>query len=510
MAISLRIEDLGPIGIAMRSTQGGVEVAVPSGTATPGMPDAVSVELSLELGSYNGGSGDFVTVNLLELTGDSSDRLEPLEEIPVELTGLDDIGRLPLPPQLLEVSRAQLGPSPASIAATTPSAGKRASSKRAALSRAAKPSRPEAARRSPATAFQELVVERLDELSGRLSQLEAPDKGALASPSAQPGFSQKSRGSGSRSLSAGGLTNPNVLGRSAPSLRGPAACARARALLGGGANPRSTGLHTHAPIPAAPVRLQAAQPDPPIEAATLGSTLLRITSALEQNQDAGGTVQDAFGLNPGIAHSQEECDAIFGDQSSRESFGASRLGGQALITRVVRARKERPEVVVAAHESRVRRDLSVLSGKAWSWRTHADVCLLPRCGSFRSLKRLIAITCSVKMLCFTTSTLFWNRHHKIRPTRWSGDGPSWAFKTQKGGALHLGPPQKQSAVVACHEERVALDAARKSMGASGATGSDATAPNIALIKKEIQSELDRGNAKGGKGKGGKKGAQGEE
>ena len=96
--------------------------------------DAVSVELSLELGSYNGGSGDFVTVNLLELTGDSSDRLEPLEEIPVELTGLDDIGRLPLPPQLLEVSRAQLGPSPASIAATTPSAGKRASSKRAALS----------------------------------------------------------------------------------------------------------------------------------------------------------------------------------------------------------------------------------------------------------------------------------------------------------------------------------------------------------------------------------------
>ena len=37
------------------------------------MPDAVSVELSSEPGSYNGGSGDFVTVNLLELTGDSLD-----------------------------------------------------------------------------------------------------------------------------------------------------------------------------------------------------------------------------------------------------------------------------------------------------------------------------------------------------------------------------------------------------------------------------------------------------
>ena len=46
--------------------------------------------------------------------------------------------------------------------------------------------------------------------------------------------------------------------------------------------------------------------------------------------------------------------------------------------------------------------------------------------------------CSVKMLCFTTSTLFWNRHPKIRPTKCSGDGPSWAFKTQKGRALLLG------------------------------------------------------------------------
>ena len=48
------------------------------------------------------------------------------------------------------------------------------------------------------------------------------------------------------------------------------------------------------------------------------------------------------------------------------------------MARVVRTRKERPEVVIAAHEGRVRRDLSVLEGEAWSWRRHADVCLLPR------------------------------------------------------------------------------------------------------------------------------------
>ena len=42
----VRAEDLGCIGFVVRTTQGGVEVAVPSGAATSGMPDAVAVELS--------------------------------------------------------------------------------------------------------------------------------------------------------------------------------------------------------------------------------------------------------------------------------------------------------------------------------------------------------------------------------------------------------------------------------------------------------------------------------
>ena len=43
------------------------------------------------------------------------------------------------------------------------------------------------------------------------------------------------------------------------------------------------------------------------------------------------------------------------------------------------------------------------------------------------------------MLCFTTFTLFWHRHPKIRPTKCCGDGPFWAFKIQKDRALLLGP-----------------------------------------------------------------------
>ena len=350
----VRVEDLGCIGIVVRSTLGGVEVAVPSG-ATPGMPDSVGVELSSEPGFYSGSEA-------IHAQGSST----------------------------------------------------------------------------------------------RLSQLETPEKGAFASASAQLGLSQKSRGPGSTSSIAGGLTVPSVLGRSAPSLSGPAACARARALLGGGADPRAIKLRMHDQVPATPVGLQTAQPDPPNEVATLGSALLRIASALEQEHDSGGTGHDAFGLNPGVANSQEEYDAIFGDQSSRESFGAARLGGQALIARVVRTRKEKPEVVVAAHESRVRRDLSVLVCEAWSWRRHADVCQLP--GKSGNLQRQNAL--------ITTLTLFWNRCPRIHLTKWSVDGPSWASRTQRGRVLLPGPPQSRVPWWPYHKERVALDAARKSMGAS--------------------------------------------
>ena len=148
----------------------------------------------------------------------------------------------------------------------------------------------------------------------------------------------------------------------------------------------------HGQTAAPRVKPLTSQPNHLNEATSLSGALLRIANALEQKHGSPGTVHDAFGLNPAIANSHKEYDAIFRDQSSREAFGASRLGGQVLIARVERTRKDRPEVVIAAHERRVRRDLSALGGEAWSSRRHADVCLLPRCGNFHSLKRFVAMT----------------------------------------------------------------------------------------------------------------------
>ena len=146
---------------------------------------------SRSLALFSGASGDFAAVNLLELTGDSSDRLEPLGEVPVDSWGSTTADASPCQ-QLLEVPQAQ----PKAILSLRRSHRAfpwRKSSKRPGLSRASRPSTPKAARRSPANVFQELVVDRLEQLSGRLSQAETTEKGAFASASAQLGFSQKAR-----------------------------------------------------------------------------------------------------------------------------------------------------------------------------------------------------------------------------------------------------------------------------------------------------------------------------
>ena len=132
-------------------------------------------------------------------------------------------------------------------------------------------------------------------------------------------------------------------------------------------------------ISAPPVKPRTSQPDPLNDAASLGGALLRVANALEQKHGSLGDCPRRFRAKPSNREFSGGIRCHFRDQSSREAFGASRLGGQALIARVVRTRKERPEVVIAAHESRM-------------WRRHDDVCLLPRCGNFRSLRRFDAMT----------------------------------------------------------------------------------------------------------------------
>ena len=106
---------------------------------------------------------DFVVVNLVELTGVSSDRLELVEEMPVEFTGFDDDRRLLVPPRVLRISPGHLTPPSAPGTTTATSAGERASSKKPVVRRAPKQPTPKAARRLAVNAFQEIMAVRLED-----------------------------------------------------------------------------------------------------------------------------------------------------------------------------------------------------------------------------------------------------------------------------------------------------------------------------------------------------------
>ena len=134
----------------------------------------------------------------------------------LELLGFDYSGRLSLPAQLLEISRGN------------------ATSKRVAVVRAPEQLAPKAARRLTAFAFQELKVDRLEELSGRLSQI----------------------GTGNSSTASAGKSPPPP-----------------------------------------PLLVSASRPLLWTMVQVLGGALLRIATALEQKHVSAGTVQDAFGLN---------------------------------------------------------------------------------------------------------------------------------------------------------------------------------------------------------------------
>ena len=165
-------------------------------------------------------------------------------------------------------------------------------------------------------------------------------------------------------------------------------------------------------------------------------------------------------------------------------------------------------MVVASRETRVRKDLTVLDGEAWSWRRHADVCLLPGCGNFRSRKRFVAMTAAAldegkSGNLQRQNALF---HHIYAVLESASQDPShetgWGW-TQRAVSCPWASRAGQSAVVVHHKERVALDAVCKSVGVSASTASETSASvaqtsrkrsrrsSVAEMRKEAKGRVAR-------------------
>ena len=133
-------------------------------------------------------------------------------------------------------------------------------------------------------------------------------------------------------------------------------------------------------------------PQAPAGAST-NELLSRIASALEGSRSGAATSGDtAAGAAGSLAEYMNLLSGASGASDHSGSGGASsRAGGLWALERIKRTRRERPDLVVEAAEAIAKEQLGVLSGEAWNWRRHVESELLPVCGNFSTLKRMLVL-----------------------------------------------------------------------------------------------------------------------
>ena len=119
--------------------------------------------------------------------------------------------------------------------------------------------------------------------------------------------------------------------------------------------------------------------------------LSRIATALEGSRSGAGTSSDtAAGAAGSLGEYMNLLSGASGDHAG-SGVVSSRAGGLWALERIKRTRRERPDLVVEAAEAIAKEQLGVLAGESWNWRRHAESELLPACGNFSTLKRMLVL-----------------------------------------------------------------------------------------------------------------------
>ena len=92
------------------------------------------------------------------------------------------------------------------------------------------------------------------------------------------------------------------------------------------------------------------------------------------------------------AHAYRNLMSSMGSEGEAAIQGSSgKVSGQWALERIKRTRRLHPEVVYEAGVDSLKEQLGVLEGEAWSWKRHAESELIPQCGNFQTLKRMLAM-----------------------------------------------------------------------------------------------------------------------
>eukprot|EP00973_Karenia_brevis_P085308 11839085-Karenia_brevis.AAC.1 len=104
---------------------------------------------------------------------------------------------------------------------------------------------------------------------------------------------------------------------------------------------------------------------------------------------------ELLGLGSPAAGSTDDYSAGMGGLAGDLGVGAGRglsgANGTLAIERVIATRRESPDVIIAANERAIKQVLGVLAGESWSVTRHTRQELMPQCGNFTTLKRILAV-----------------------------------------------------------------------------------------------------------------------
>ena len=388
-----------------------------------------------------------------------------------------------------------------------------------------------------------LLETRLGAFEDRLASIETGGASRSHSAELHDGPGGAAAGDGARHVQP----RVGVLGLATGPMGSEDALAEARQLLGVGASGPSardgssavvqSGLG-QAPAPSTPARCP---PPPGLGEDRAGNSagedaglLARLVQLLEGRQGPRGAASAAelFGLSGGGAASLGEYEAGFSSLLGAAGADLPRASAGALglvnLERLIATRRAHPEVIVASNEQAIREQMRSLPGEAWSVSRHAEREVLPYCGSFVTLKRMVAILAAALDEGRTRGALHQHAflYHAYRVVESAavseGHDLAWGWPLlgvdDPGGVPRGGlAPVERAGLAAYHRDRQALTAAQRAAGGSSthqhadATPGEGDTSGRALraaAKAEQRRKAQEDARQAGGGKGGAKGEAG--
>ena len=249
--------------------------------------------------------------------------------------------------------------------------------------------------------------------------------------------------------------------------------------------------------------------------------LQKLSSFLERSNGAPLGVEEAFGLNQsGLAGSADLLEgAGFGlgappGLGGNVSWGVNRSSGFMALERIKRTRRENSGVIVSAGERSVMEDLRVLPGESWSWLRHAESELLPSCGTFATLKRVIVmVACALdegRAVSLEAQQAFLVHVYRVLEQAAKEDkhdlGYGWPILGVPDPVARRRPawaPAEAAALASYYRDEAALETARRTLGRNPSrpnTEDEDGKGGRRETRRKTQEELAR---RGREGKGGR-------